>query len=121
MSVAGFGFRRGAEVESLIAALKAAGGTEGLTRIATVTEKADTEVFRALADHLALPIEAVAAEALPWVAVETQSEKSEAMFGTGSLSEAVALVAAGPKARLLAPRTISPDRMATCAIAGAAK
>jgi cobalt-precorrin 5A hydrolase len=52
--------------------------------------------------------------------VETQSEKSKSMYGTGSLSEAVALIAAGPKARLLAARAISPDTMATCAIAESA-
>lgn len=121
MKVAGFGFRRNAEVESLLAALDAAGGVNGVTRIATVADKASAAAFQALAERLALPLEAVPAEALPWVAVETQSEKSKAMYGTGSLSEAVALIAAGPKARLLAARAISPDTMATCAIAEAAE
>lgn len=119
MKVAGFGFRKGAGVESLLAALDAAGGVDGVARIATVVDKADADAFQALAKQLALPLEAVPAEALPWVAVETQSEKSKAMYGTGSLSEAVALIAAGPKARLLAARAISPDTMATCAIAEA--
>ncbi len=117
MKVAGFGFRKGAGVNSLLAALDAAGGPVGLNAIATVTEKAEAEVFLALADHLTLPVEAIAKDALPWAAVETQSEKSKAMYGTGSLSEAVALIAVGPKARLLAPRCVSPDSMATCAIA----
>ncbi|HZV10809.1 MAG TPA: precorrin methylase, partial [Novosphingobium sp.] len=40
-----------------------------------------------------------------------------ARFGTGSLAEALALVAAGPGARLIAPRHISTDGMATAAIA----
>jgi cobalt-precorrin 5A hydrolase len=115
--VAGFGFRKGAGVESLLAALEAAGGAEGVGRITTVVDKAGAEVFQALADRLGLPVEAVPREALRWVAVETQSEKSEAMYGTGSLSEATALIAAGPKARLLAARAISPDSLATCAIA----
>ncbi len=120
MKVAGFGFRKGAGVESLMQALEAAGGAAGISRIATVVEKAEAPAFRDLAARLGLPLEAVAKDALPWVAVETQSEKSEAIYGTGSLSEAVALIAAGPKARLLVARTISPDSMATCAIAEAA-
>jgi cobalt-precorrin 5A hydrolase len=119
MRVAGFGFRKAAKVESLLAALEAAGGANGITRIATVDDKANAAAFQALAERLSLPLEAVPAEALPWVAVETQSEKSKAMYGTGSLSEAVALIAAGPTARLLAARAISPDTMATCAIAEA--
>lgn len=120
MKVAGFGFRRGAQVESLLAALEAAGGRAGVTAIASVTEKAGAEVFRDLADRLALPIEAVPKDALSWVAVETRSEKSQDMYGTGSLSEAAALIAAGPNARLRSARAISPDSMATCAIAEAA-
>ncbi|MEM6385033.1 MAG: cobalamin biosynthesis protein [Pseudomonadota bacterium] len=117
MKVAGFGFRRGAKLESLLAALDAAGGPAGLSAIATVTNKAETDVFLALADHLALPIEAVATDALSSVVVATRSEKSNAMYGTGSLSEAAALIAAGPMATLLSPRAISADSMATCAIA----
>ncbi|MEM7752690.1 MAG: cobalamin biosynthesis protein [Pseudomonadota bacterium] len=117
MKVAGFGFRKGAHVDSLIAALEAAGGGAGVTSVATVVDKADAAAFQALAERLGLPIDAVPVDALPWVAVETQSEKSKAMYGTGSLSEAVALIAAGPSARLLAARAISPDTMATCAIA----
>ena len=121
MKVAGFGFRKGAELESLVQALDAAGGAKGVSRIATVAGKAETPVFRALARHLDLPLEAVEKDALPWVAVETQSEKSVRMYGTGSLSEAVSLIAAGPKARLVAARAVSGDSMATCAIAEAAE
>lgn len=117
MIVAGFGFRKGATVESLLAALAAAGGSEDVVRIATVADKAQAAPLRALADHLALPLQAVPAEALASVAVETQSEKSTDMYGTGSLSEAAALVAAGPNATLVSVRAISPDRMATCALA----
>ena len=119
MRVAGFGFRKAAGVESLLAALEAAGGADGITRIATVTEKARSEVFLALAERLGLTVEAVPQAALGWAVVDTQSEKSRAMYGTGSLSEAAALIAAGPGARLLVRRAISPDSMATCAIAEA--
>ena len=90
-------------------------------KIATVVDKAGAEAFQALANRLALPVEAVPSDALPWVAVETRSEKSEAMYGTGSLSEAAALIAAGPKARRLSARAISADSMATCAIAETAE
>lgn len=117
MRVAGFGFRDGAGLDSLLAALDEAGGGDGLLAIATVRDKADAPVFHALADHLALPVETVDKDALAWAVVDTQSEKSREMYGTGSLSEAVALIAAGPRARLVSPRRISPDRMATCAIA----
>lgn len=104
-------------MESLLQALDAAGGTDGLSHIATVVEKADAPAICELAAHLNVPLEAVAKEALPGVPVETQSEKSVAMYGTGSLSEAVALISAGPGARLVVARTISQDSMATCAIA----
>ncbi len=117
MRVAGFGFRKGARVESLLQALNAAGGAYEVSRVATVADKADAAVFIELARCLDLPSEAVEKDALSEAEVETQSEKSAAMYGTGSLSEAVALIAAGPKARLVASRTISSDSMATCAIA----
>lgn len=117
MRVAGFGFRKGAGVDSLLAALEAAGGSRGITRLATVSDKAETGSFHALAEELSLPTVSVPASALSSVTVATVSAKSEAMYGTGSLSEAVALVAAGPKAKLVAARAVSPDKMATCAIA----
>ncbi|WP_333999341.1 cobalamin biosynthesis protein [Sphingomonas aurantiaca] len=47
----------------------------------------------------------------------TQSVASLAARRAGSVAEASALAAAGPGAQLLATRHISPDRMATCAIA----
>jgi cobalt-precorrin 5A hydrolase len=43
------------------------------------------------------------------------------MFGTGSIAEASALVAAGPGARLRGPRAVSADGTATAAIAEAAE
>ena len=117
MSVAGFGFRQGATRESLADALRAAGGAAGVMRVATVAGKAEAPVFKDFAAALAVAAEAVEASRLPAAKVLTASAKSEAMYGTGSLSEAVALIVAGPGARLLGPRVISADRMATCAIA----
>ncbi len=117
MKVAGFGFRKGAGIESLMQALVAAGGPNGIERIATVSVKAEAPCFLELAQRLGLPLQSVGQDALSHATVATQSEKSLAMYGTGSLSEAVALLAAGPNARLVTPRVISHDSMATCAIA----
>ncbi len=49
--------------------------------------------------------------------VLTRSERVAERFGTGSVAEAAALAAAGPGARLVAPRVVSTDGMATAAIA----
>lgn len=46
---------------------------------------------------------------------KTHSPRVQAMFGVGSVSEAAALVGAGPGSRLLGPRQSTP--MAACAIA----
>ncbi|MCP1313705.1 cobalamin biosynthesis protein, partial [Halomonas sp. 707D7] len=43
--------------------------------------------------------------------------RSHQAFGTGSVAEAAALLAAGHGARLVAPRLISNDRKATAALA----
>lgn len=115
MRVAGFGFRKGAGVESLLGALEAAGGAVDLDAIATVEAKA--ELLGLLGDQLGLDVTLVPVTALPDQPVRTQSEKSQRLFVTGSLSEAVALYAAGAGAELIAARAISPDKMATCAIA----
>lgn len=60
---------------------------------------------------------AVPADHLAAQPVLTRSAASQATYGTGSVAEAAALAAAGPGARLLSARLISPDRLATCAIA----
>jgi cobalt-precorrin 5A hydrolase len=70
-----------------------------------------------LADELGLPIKAVPAEVLAGVTTSTQSELIKARFGAGSVAEAAALAAAGPRARLISPRIVSRDRMAAAAIA----
>ena len=116
MRVAGFGFRSGARVESLLAAFEAAGGVE-VARLATVADKA--EGLLGLAERLGLPVEPVPVGALREQHVTTRSEASTAAWGTGSVAEASALAAAGAGARLLGPRAVSPDGQATCAIAEA--
>jgi cobalt-precorrin 5A hydrolase len=115
MKVAGFGFRKGASVESLAAAFTRAGGAADV--FATVTAKADAPCLTELAARFGVEVRLVNADDLPKAKVTTQSEKSTRLFGTGSLSEAAALIAAGPGARLITARVISPDSMATCAIA----
>ncbi len=47
----------------------------------------------------------------------TQSPRIKERFGTGSLSEALALLASSGPARLIGPRLISSDRSAALAIA----
>ena len=116
MIVAGFGFREGASLPSLRAALAAAQAhAPPVSALATLTDKSTT--LAPLATALGLPLIAVPAGALNGVETATRSAASLAKRRTGSVAEATALAAAGPGARLVAPRTISADRMATCAIA----
>lgn len=116
MIVAGFGFRKGADISALRAALGLAQhGNPAVAALAVPRDKAHQ--LAALADAMGLPLIAVDAQALESVPTLTQSRASLGVYQTGSVAEAAALAAAGPGARLLAPRFISPDRMATCAIA----
>lgn len=117
MKVAGLGFKRDVDVASLREALAATGCAAGLAAIATVSDKAEEAALRSLARELGVPIKAVPADALVGVATCTQSDLIKATFGTGSVAEAAALVAAGRGARLISTRTVSRDRTATAAIA----
>jgi cobalt-precorrin 5A hydrolase len=117
MRVAGLGFRHGVEIASLREVLDAAGGAGGLAALATISGKADSEALVSLAGELGLPIRTVAADRLAGVETATRSDIVEAKFGVGSLAEAVALIAAGRNARLVVPRVVARDRMATAAIA----
>ena len=117
MKVAGLGFKRDVTLASLREALLAAGGSDGLAAVATVSDKADAEVLRQLARECGVPIRAVPAEMLIGIDTPTQSALIAEQFGTGSVAEATALAAAGPRARLVATRAVSQDRTATAAIA----
>jgi len=117
MKVAGFGFRKDVTLASLRDALRAAGGPEGLAAVATVSDKADAEALKQLALECGVPIKAVPADMLAKVDTLTQSIIVAEKFGTGSVAEAAAIVAAGPRARLIATRVVSQDRAATAAIA----
>ena len=121
MKVAGIGFRAEATVASLRAALAAAGGADGVAALATSEAKAGAEVMRAFAAELGLPIIAVAPADLARQVTLTESARVREKTGAGSLAEAAALAALGSKARLLGPRAVSDDHMATAAIAEGSK
>ena len=113
MIVAGFGFRAEATADSLADALAQTGATPDA--LATLADKAPTPA--SLASRLSLRLHAVPQGVATAIQTRTDSPASRTHRATGSVAEATALAAAGPGARLLIPRTISTDRMATCAIA----
>lgn len=117
MKVAGLGFRAAADIDALRDALVAAGGSAGLDALATIMDKAEAAAIVALARELGLPVKAISNDALADITTATRSDRIDAMFGVGSLAEAVALAAAGSGARLVSPRAISSNGMATAAIA----
>ena len=110
MIVAGFGFSSRATPESLSGALAATGFRP--EALATLADKAGA--LAPLGEALGLPVIAVTG---PLPETATQSAASLKARGTGSVAEACALAAAGPGAYLLGPRAVSPDRLATCALA----
>jgi cobalt-precorrin 5A hydrolase len=119
--VAGFGFRAAATVASLQEALRLArqrhDGHLHITCLSTAADKADTAPCRTLALSLDLPTHAIHSAALIAQQTPTRSTASQAARATGSVAEAAALAAAGRGSRILVPRVISPDGMATCALA----
>lgn len=115
MIVAGFGFRAGVTLAALQDALSRAGGPRDVTHLATL--KAKAEGLADLGQALNLPVIALEPDSLNGIATPTQSDRVAALFGTGSVAEAVALAAAGQGARLRVPRVVSTDGMATAAIA----
>lgn len=121
MIAAGLGFRAGADVAALRAALMAAGAD--LARIdclATVADKAGAPALRELAAELGLSVRAISAADMAVQMVLTQSPRVAALRGTGSVAEAAALAAAGPGAVLLGPRAVSACGRATAALAESA-
>lgn len=116
MIVAGFGLRAGTQLQSLVEALNAAqAGHPPVAALAVPEDR--TALLHPLAELTGLPLVPVPPEAIAGAATATQSAASLAARGTGSVAEAAALAAAGPGAVLLAPRVVSGDRMATCALA----
>jgi len=129
MMVAGFGFRRGATLASLRDALAqalevaqpAATSAHAVTLLAAAQDKAEAPCLRVLATDLGLPLCAVAPAHVENTPTLSDSAAVRALRGTGSSAEAAALAIAlmhgGPGAKLLHPRSVSTDRLATCALA----
>lgn len=110
MRVAGFGFRRGTSLGSLLTALAGA----DVDAVATVDSK--VEGLRDLGIQLHLPIIAVTrADLIAHARPGTQRVCDR--YGTGSVAESAALAAAGPGAVLVQARQVSADGQAVVAIA----
>ncbi|MEM6307368.1 MAG: cobalamin biosynthesis protein [Pseudomonadota bacterium] len=116
MIVAGFGFRTRATVDSFQGAL-AKCTTPPVTDFAVPVEKSQHTAFQAFAHATQTSVHLVRSDHLQLQKTPTQSAKSLALKGTGSVAEAAALAAAGPGARLTHRRVISDDGCVTCAIA----
>lgn len=116
MIVAGFGFRRTATLASLEEVLDRLCEQHGPVGRLAVTEMMQPLV-QALGEARGLEVIRVADDALPAAGTLTRSPYSLRARGTGSVAEALALIAAGPGAELLGPRCISADRRATAALA----
>jgi cobalt-precorrin 5A hydrolase len=119
----GVGGRRGVDATALVALTREAAarcgvGVEG-SAFAALAGREDEENFRKAAKLLCARLVLLPLEKLRGRDAEllTRSPRVEAMFGVGSLVEALALTAAGEGSRLLAPR-LATDRLA-CAIAAA--
>jgi len=125
--VAGLGFRAGYDAASLRsalqAALEAASTTHGrpltfthLNALATAADKAQHPALLQLAADLQVPIHPIPLPALADQPAAPSAHVPE-RYGAHSVAEAAALAAAGHGATLLGGRSISPDRMATAALA----
>ncbi len=117
MIVAGLGFSSAATPDSLRAAFDAAAAGHDVTALATVADKDGHPALVAFVESLDLSLHLIAPADLAGQPTLTCSIRSRATYGTGSVAEASALAAAGPGARLLSPRQISDDRLATCVLA----
>ncbi|WP_237050063.1 cobalamin biosynthesis protein [Microvirga ossetica] len=121
MIVAGVGFRRSVAADEIVVLVelaleRASLARDALDRLATIAALAETPAFKEAARRLnvtAIPVtESALAEAAPHV--RTQSARSIAAHGVGSVAEAAALAAAGSRASLIVERIASPA--ATCAL-----
>ena len=122
MIVAGVGFRRSVEADEIVALVeqaleRASFKRDALVKLATIEALATLPAFTEAARRLAVSPAPVAEPALSAAAphVRTQSARSIAAHGVGSVAEAAALAAAGPHPRLILERIASGS--ATCALA----
>ncbi|MFT8890438.1 MAG: cobalamin biosynthesis protein [Acetobacter papayae] len=126
MRVLGFGLRphasRNALEQVLARVLDAARALDGdslaLDAMATLTRRVEHQALRCLAQAYALPVIAVDEAKVAGVVTPTRSVRIEALFGTGSIAEATALLVAGDGARIIVSRIVSSDGTASAAMAG---
>ncbi|WIY25625.1 cobalamin biosynthesis protein [Parasedimentitalea psychrophila] len=121
MRIAGLGFRQSASTDDLRAAL-ALTGCPRPDALASLTAKAAAPQMQQLAADLNLPVIALSEDEIADTPTLTSSPRIQTRFGTGSLCEAAALVAArngqpNTSARLIAPRVTTDNGLATAAIA----
>jgi len=117
MIIAGIGFRASATPKSLQIAYDSAcqtAGIAGVDGLASIAEKIVSPVLQQFAADKSLSLQSVI---IKGVITPTQSARIQSQYGTGSVAEAAALVAAGPNARLICPRITSPCGRVTIAIA----
>jgi cobalt-precorrin 5A hydrolase len=122
MIAAGVGCRRGAAAPDIEAAIRAALAraniaADALDVIATIEAKRAEPGIVAAAETFGVSVVIVAGHELALASdrIETHSDRVLMLTGVGSVAEAAALAAAGPSARLIAPRLVIGA--ATCAIA----
>jgi cobalt-precorrin 5A hydrolase len=122
MIVAGIGCRKGVLAADIKAAIVAALAETGvaaseLRLIATAAAKGSEPGVVAAASAIGVPLVLIAPGDLAAAATRatTRSERVIALVGVASVAEAAALAAAGPAARLMAPRIVVGP--ATCALA----
>ncbi|MFP1644622.1 cobalamin biosynthesis protein [Pontitalea aquivivens] len=99
MRVAGIGFRPGTPAAALSRALAAVEAQGGVDHLATIPQ-------RVVALAAAFPARRVVGVPVAGVQTPTQSARVRALYATGSVAEAAALVAAGPGARLVVARLV---------------
>jgi cobalt-precorrin 5A hydrolase len=122
MIAAGVGFRRSVAADEIVllveqALEQASLRLDQLSRLATIEPLAALPAFTEAAHRLSVTATPVGELALAAAApgVRTQSARSLAAHGVGSVAEAAALGAAGPGSTLVLERIASPS--ATCALA----
>ncbi|WP_246718767.1 cobalamin biosynthesis protein [Microvirga terrestris] len=122
MIVAGVGFRRSVEAGEIVALVeqaleRAAIARDALKSLATIEALTALPAFREAARRLDVVATTVAQATLVETAphVRTQSARSIAAHGVGSVAEAAALAAAGSHSKLILERIASAS--ATCALA----
>jgi len=122
MIIAGVGCRRGAPAADIETAIRAALAraqiaANALDALATIASKTTEAGIQTAAQNLGVSLVLVAEADLLATEdrIETRSDRVRALTGLSSVAEAAALAAAGPAARLIAPRLVVGS--ATCALA----